>query len=47
MVTNAILYNIVSKGIHELKEDECRKIFPILQSGIELILEEDMLCVKK
>lgn len=33
-------YGIVSKGIHELTEEECLKIFPKLIAGIELILDE-------
>jgi hypothetical protein len=36
------LYGILSKGIHELKEDECNSMFPALKSGIELILDEKM-----
>lgn len=40
------VYAILSKGIHELEEEECRRYFPILKLAIELILdqkiEEDM-----
>jgi len=32
------LYSIVSKGIHELNEDECKRIFPLLKRSIEMIL---------
>ena len=38
LVDNAQIYGIVSKGIHELSEDECLKYFPILQSCIIMIL---------
>jgi hypothetical protein len=29
-----------AKGLHELSEDECLKIFPVVTAGIELILDE-------
>lgn len=37
---NREIYGLLSKGIHELSEDECLEFFPILQVGIELILDE-------
>jgi hypothetical protein len=40
LVANAILYSIISKGIHELSEDECREYFPVLKDSIEFILTE-------
>jgi hypothetical protein len=40
LTSNPIIYSIISKGIHELSEDECRKYFPILRSSIELILTQ-------
>lgn len=33
-------YSIVSKGIHELSEHECKEYFMTLKNGIELILDE-------
>jgi len=39
LVTNKNVYGIVSKGIHELSEDECRRLFPFVKAGIELILD--------
>ena len=30
----------MSKGIHELKEEECLQYFDIVKTGIELILDE-------
>ena len=30
----------MSKGIHELSEDECREMFPYIRAGIELILDD-------
>lgn len=34
------LYSILSKGIHQLNEIECANAFPILRTGIELILDD-------
>ncbi|MEG1742157.1 MAG: hypothetical protein RR906_06310 [Acetivibrio sp.] len=30
----------MSKGIHELSEEECLSMFPCIQTGIELILDD-------
>ena len=40
LVTNKNVYGIVSKGIHELSEEECRNMFPYIKAGIELILDD-------
>jgi hypothetical protein len=40
LVETKSLYGILSKGLHELSEDECLQYFSIIQNGIELILEE-------
>lgn len=40
LVQNTVFYPIVSKGIHELTEDECLKYFPILKSFIIMILRQ-------
>jgi hypothetical protein len=40
LVNNAAYYGVVSKGIHELQEQECLDIFPVIQKGIEAILDE-------
>ncbi len=42
MVKNANIYSILSKGIHELSEEECIKYFATLKMGIELILDEEI-----
>ncbi len=34
------IYSILSKGIHELEESECKDIFPILEKSIEIILDK-------
>ena len=40
LVENRDLYGILSKGLHELSEDECNAHFPVVRNGIETILEE-------
>lgn len=40
LVKNKNVYGIVSKGIHELSEDECINMFPFIRTGIELILDD-------
>lgn len=35
-------YGILSKGIHELSEAECKEYFPILRAAIIAILEQDL-----
>lgn len=40
LVEHKEYYSVVSKGIHELSEDECLKYFNILKMGIEVILDE-------
>lgn len=40
LVENRKIYGVLSKGIHELPEDLCIEIFPIVKNGIELILDE-------
>lgn len=40
LVQNSMLYSIVSKGIHELTEDECNEYFPVLRECMEYVLTE-------
>ena len=40
LVENKSLYSVLSKGLHDLSEDECLQFFSVTQLGIELILEE-------
>lgn len=39
LVENKILYGIMSKGVHELSEEECLAIFPSVKLAIEIILD--------
>ena len=40
LVKRAELYGIISKGIHDLNEEECMSYFVIVKNGIEDILRE-------
>lgn len=40
LVNNAKIYGILSKGIHELSEEQCKSYFPIIQDCIMLTLKE-------
>lgn len=40
LVDNRALYSILSKGLHELSEEECLKYFDTIRIGIEQILDE-------
>lgn len=42
LVENRSLYSILSKGIHELSEEECLAAFPVVKLGIEIILDDKL-----
>ena len=42
LVENRKLYGILSKGIHELSEEECLDYFPTVKLAVELILDEKL-----
>lgn len=42
LVEHNAIYGILSKGIHELSEDECKGYFGALKASIEMILEEKL-----
>ena len=47
LVDNRSIYGILSKGIHQLNEDACKEFFPIIQAGIEIILDEKVVKKKR
>jgi len=47
LVNNKALYGVLSKGIHELSEDECLEYFSVVREIIELILDEFEFARKK
>ena len=42
MVEQKSIYGILSKGVHELSEEECLAMFDVLRASIEWILEEKL-----
>ena len=40
LVNSPVFYGIVSKGIHELSEEDCLEFFPIMKSFIVMILRQ-------
>ena len=40
IVDNPFLYGIISKGVHELSEEECIEYFPVMKDSILLILNQ-------
>lgn len=40
LVSNSVIYGIISKGIHELSEEDCLSYFPIVRECIFMILEQ-------
>jgi len=47
IVENKQIYGILSKGIHELEEEECLAYFDCLRNSIELILNERLVQIEK
>jgi len=42
LLKNKKIYSVLSKGIHELSEEECRSMYPIVETCIEIILDEQI-----
>ena len=40
IVEHSSIYGILSKGIHELSEDECLEYFDTMRASIEMILDQ-------
>ena len=47
IVENKQIYGILSKGIHELEEEECLAYFDCMRQSIELILDERLVQLEK
>lgn len=45
LVDNSFLYSVLSKGIHELSEDDCLLAFPVVIAAIEQILADHLSAV--
>jgi hypothetical protein len=40
LTSNTVLYGILSKGIHELTEEQCLTYFPVLKDCLYMILDQ-------
>ena len=40
IIDNAGIYGILSVGVHELSEDDCLKYFPVVDTGIQIMLDD-------
>jgi hypothetical protein len=40
LTDNTKLYSVLSKGLHDMTEDECKKNFPVIKNSIEIILDD-------
>ena len=47
LVENRKIYSILSKGIHELTEEDCAEAFSSIELGIKLILDEEIAIKRK
>lgn len=42
LIQNAKVYSVLSKGVHELSEEECSDYFDVIHTSIEIICEEKL-----
>ena len=42
LVENSKVYSVLSKGVHELSEEECNEFFDVMHTSIEIICEEKL-----
>lgn len=47
LVKNKSIYSILSKGIHELTEEECISYFGVLSKSVQLLLEQELEIIEK
>lgn len=47
LVRNSQIYGILSKGVHELTEDECKHYFPAIKTGIIVILDQQLRIIEE
>ena len=47
LVENRKIYSILSKGMHELTEEDCAEAFSSIELGIKLILDEEIAMKRK
>ncbi|WJM88719.1 hypothetical protein QDY63_15060 [Pseudomonas brenneri] len=42
LVEHSSMYSVLSSGVHDMSEQECLELFPVLKIGIELILKQKL-----
>lgn len=47
LVENAPVYSVLSKGVHELSEEECADYFDVMHTSIEVICDEKLAELQK
>jgi hypothetical protein len=47
LVENAAVYAVLSKGVHELSEDECANYFDVMHTAMELICEDKLAAIQR
>jgi len=47
MVEHPHLYGILSKGVHELSEEECGEAMPVLRQAIELMIQDKVDAIRR
>ena len=44
---NPVLYGVLSKGVHEWSENECKAVFPAVRDAIEQVLSDQLAAVEE
>lgn len=47
LVQNSNVYGVLSKGVHELSEDQCNDYFDVMHTSIEIICEEKLAALER
>jgi hypothetical protein len=47
LVENAVVYGVLSKGVHELTEEECANFFDVMHTSMELICEDKLVAIER
>jgi len=47
LVEHSAVYGVLSKGVHELTEEECTEYFDVIHTTIEIICEEKLAVIER
>ena len=47
LVENAAVYGVLSKGVHELSEEDCANYFDVMHTAMELICEDKLVVIER